>query len=355
MDPFTITTGVVTLIGACATTSRTLARIRKLREAPALIQAVNNEIADLRLILVDISDHFGSLERRAVGYPGAERAVFELCATTIERTRDLVQDVDALIRDRLLKPGSETDLKINRTAFWRERENLVQIQTDLQVARQRIAHLFGRLGVQSLSRVEVQLNDIYSNHLPILNQSQARIERTLDRIIDRQLSASNTIQAVRQTSSAHNLKTSQASSVQVSVSRLPSPPWQAKCTCRRQSTSIRIRTFLGSLFFGYAAVPMVGNGPQQCSFHKGKELRLIYVFPMWFIRYAFALQTQLSSGGSITCTLSFRQIIPHDHTVYDAIGSGDLQGIKELLTSRQVSIEAHNWRGIGLLHVRRMI
>lgn len=57
MDPFSITTGVLTLLGACTAASRAFKKIRDLGQAPALIQALNNEISDLQLAMLNLNDY----------------------------------------------------------------------------------------------------------------------------------------------------------------------------------------------------------------------------------------------------------------------------------------------------------
>lgn len=47
MDPLSIIASTVVLGGACVTVSKTLARIRSLKQAPTLILALNNEISDI--------------------------------------------------------------------------------------------------------------------------------------------------------------------------------------------------------------------------------------------------------------------------------------------------------------------
>lgn len=351
MDPFTLTTGIITLLGACSTTSKTLAKIRSLREAPTLIQALNNEISDLHLILLDVSEHYGSTEPQESIVGRGDEPVFKLCSATLENTRSQVQEVEALLRDRLLKHAEGTGLKINRRAFWQEYNHLLQLQTDLRHARQRMAGLFGHLGVRKISRIEVLLNDIQSNDLSVLIQGQSRIESTLDRIAKRQMTLDSSHQ-VPQDASSQNLNSLNPASVQVSVSRLNTPLQQLECKCHRHSSRQHFRTFLGQLFVGYVAFPAAGQGHHKCPFHHKTELRLVYLFPNWCLKYAFSLHAILNTSHTVTCSLSVRQRIPENHVVLDYIERGELQGLKDILASGQLSLEAQLLHTGGLLSVR---
>ena len=56
MDPLTLTTGIVTLVQACASLSKTVAKIVRLKDAAGLVQAVNNEISDLHLVSMQVQE-----------------------------------------------------------------------------------------------------------------------------------------------------------------------------------------------------------------------------------------------------------------------------------------------------------
>ena len=66
------------------------------------------------------------------------------------------------------------------------------------------------------------------------------------------------------------------------------------------------------------------------------------------------LAKHCSAGGTIKCSLTIQQTLPFDHMIWDMIEFEDTIGIKSLLTSRQVSVNAQDNGSVcaPLLHVR---
>ena len=327
-----------------------LEKIQSLREAPALIQAVNNEISELRLMLMDISDYLKSQKRETSTPLKVDEAIFRTCTSTLEQAKIQVLEVESLLQYQILKPESGS-MRINKTAFWQHYDKLVQLQKELKNTKQKIIALSSLLGVRDVSRIEVILNDIRSHDLMMLQQGQQRIESRLDSLIALQM---NTTEA----EGTPRLNSSQASSpsslshIEVSVSRVKLYNPQQNCTCFRQRNSMRLRTCLGILFIGYAAAPITTRGQPECPHPYRRDISFTYIFPIWLARCAILLHAEIDTSIAIRCSLSFVQIIPHNHAVWDLCCLGDLEGIKNLLCSNQLSIKAENIEGKTLLRVR---
>lgn len=355
MDPLTLTTGILALLRACVSLSETLIKIKNLKDGPLLIQAINNEVSDLRLVLTHIDEYLEHTKIKESAQPALDAPIYDLCSSTLEQTRDKVQKAEALLEGKLLKPRKEADSekgpRISYKAFLRERHHLNQLQADLRLARQRIANIFGPLGVRDISRIEVLLNDIRSNNLSALLRSQARIEETLDRVVDLRSGPSNAVHQASQDATPPCQGGSNPSGVQLSIARQHPLALSSKCACRPQRTSVQLRTVLGNLFLGYAATPLRGHWQQKCSYHKKIKLQLVYFFPIWFLKYAIFLYSEFSAAGSVAVSLSIKQVLPSDHIVWDLLAFGNIDGLKELLVSGQISIEAQSVSGDTLLDV----
>ncbi|KAL9616219.1 MAG: hypothetical protein Q9160_008892 [Pyrenula sp. 1 TL-2023] len=342
MDPLTLTTGILALLKASASLSGTLAKLRRLKDAPDLVQALNNEISDLRLILIHISDHHEDARNERLSLTNNKNPISDLCSSTLNQTRGKVQEVEALIKTKLLKSPGCSDSKINRIAFLRERDHLLQLQADLRIGRQRIANLFGQLGIKNISRIEVLLNDIRSNDLSMLLQSQVRIEDAIDRIEEKQLTPFNSARCPLQPARLPGSDNAGSRIVEVSISPVTANIPRVECTCRRRSASIKLHNLFGSLFLGYVATFSASKYKNSCSHYGSLEMRLVYVFPQWFLKYAFAMQGAFNGRGTIMYSLSVAQIISDDHIVWDLIDLGNLNGVKRLLNDGQLSIRAQN-------------
>ena len=334
MDPLSITAGVLALLEACHATGKLFLKIRML-DAPNLLQSLNNEITDLHLVLLDMSDYIRSVDIQGLDSSTVNDTLFQLCSSTLQQARAKVQETETLIHYDILKPGREHEFKVNRTAFLQHHSRLVQLQTHLRDARQKIVGLASHLGLRKFSRVEVLLNDIHSNNLPLLMQSQTELQRTLDQILRLQQSTSSTTSQSHQYASFG--EASNISGIQMSVSR-------TRCACPLRAVSAQHSTILGVLFTGYAAAPRTGPCRGHCSRHKEMKIWLHYVFPSWFLQYA--IRFEAGSGrdsGTIRCSLTVAQTITHDHVVWDLIDIDDFDAIKSLIISGQLSVDAQTF------------
>ena len=342
MDPLSLTTSVLALLGACTTASRTIAKIRRLKDAPALVHALNNELSDLRVILMDVTDHFENAQSDGPPIPPVESAIFKLCSSTLSQTRDKVQSVEGIIRHRLLKPGKNSDLKIDKTAFVREHDHLIQLQADLRDLRQKMTGLFSHLGMSKISKIEVQVNEIRTNDIPKLMEGQIKIERTLSQVLSLTPAKPDGTFQWSQSPGTGALNNPKMASVEITVSRSTYKGLEMKCGCSCKRTSVYMQTFFGTLFMCYTAAPVLHHGSRSCPHHRAKEVLVSYLFPTWFLRYMLCFETKWSPSRAITYSLTVAHVIPIDHAVYDLIVAEDLDGIKELLLSEQISIEAQS-------------
>ncbi|KAL9618388.1 MAG: hypothetical protein Q9160_006896 [Pyrenula sp. 1 TL-2023] len=352
MDPLALTTGIVTLLRASFALRGTVAKVIDLRNAPALVQAVSNEISDLHLVLLHINDYFENVKSSRSTIPSVDGSVLDLCSSILDQTRNEVEEVEMLIKERLLKISNKKVVKISRKRLLLERNNLTQLRVDIRSARQRIVNLFGHFGIRDISRIEVLLNDIRSNDLSILLQCQKRIEQQLDHIASHQSILSDPDQQSVEVAEQRILHGQHLSSIQISLSRPSVSKSRPKCVCPRQSASKALSTFFGNVFLGYNAHPSLRHHQLNCPYHMNYmefKAQLVYIFPSWFLRYGFSLQSKLGRHGTIICSLSIRQIIPIDHFIFDLVEYGDLNRMKELFGSRQISPNAENVSGTSLI------
>ena len=334
MDPLSLTTGIVTLLGACTAASKTFAKIRRLKDAPALIQALKSETGELQLMLRDTNDRLESIESRRSAPSRVDEAVLRLCVLIINRTKDKILEVDSLIQYQLLKEDEDKGTRVYKRAFLQNYNKLIKFQAELQELRHRVGDVSKILGVQDISRIEGALNNVQSS-LAVIFQRQNRTEQQVERLANSQSNASS---SSSETSQEENLLISGNTPSGIDASTIPS----ITCTCVRQEVSTHLRTFLGIWFLGYT------ENKQSCLYHCQAELRVVFFFPLWFLRYVIWLQVQ---SGPILCTLSWIQVIPRDHVVLDMIKYGDIDGIKNLFISGQVSIRAQMPNGANLLYV----
>ena len=349
MDPLSLTTGILAVISACATVASTFGKIKRLDEAPEVIQAMNNEISELQLLLADMKVHMERAQSRSSGIPKVDEAIFRLCESTLGRTKEKILEVDSFIQYRLLKADKEAAIRVHRVAFMRHRDKVISFQAELRECRYKVTDVARILEIHQTSRLELVLDDIRSQDLSVLVQGQARIERQLTRLVSRRMAVSNAPCAILQERSGTSAN--EYSSIRMSLSGLRPGCGHMRCTCFRQGNSRHTQNFLGTLFRGYGVAPKLFSKRQSCPHPHETEIRVAYYFPLWFLEFIFWLQVQFGMIGLSQSSLPTVQILPPEHIALDMIKFGEIGGIKQLLQSGQLSIRAQLPNGANLLHV----
>ena len=80
MDPLSIATAVLALLGASAATLRTFRKIRDLKKAPELIQSLNNEISDLHLTTLNVNDYIARARANRNALPVTRENLLKSCS-----------------------------------------------------------------------------------------------------------------------------------------------------------------------------------------------------------------------------------------------------------------------------------
>ena len=334
MDPLSITASILALIGVLSKASKTFAKIRRMRDAPAIIQALNNEVSDLRLMLLDANDHLEGQESTTI-----KEAVSELCRSALSRARSKAQEVDMLLHYQILKPGREREFEIDKSAFFRKYEEISKLHADLREARQRLMGLFIQLGKAQNARIEVSLTEIHSSIFPQILRNQTNIQRSVDRIEYLQNAANTPTQCPRHEGPPPSAEARDSSGIAIFVSKRLAGALHHQCICPaiQKRVALELHPLLGSLFLGYAAAPKAKHG-RTCPVHQKASLWLQYFFPWW---YAIRLETLFGTGGgTISCSLAIEQVIPPEHEVFDMIELNDVVGIRKLVVSGQLSVDA---------------
>ena len=364
MDPLSITTSLLALLRACSAASSTISKVRSLRRAPALIQALNNEISDLQLSLMDFTDYLREKGEGNSRISDTNRAISTMCSTLLNRTKSKVEDAEMLIHYQILKPGGESSFEINRIAFLREQNRLNQLQADLRNAKQQITGLFSRLGLRESSRIEVLVRDLslrgveteasMQDSLSTLICGQLRMERALDQMIHAPSVPRSDLDIPR-VANSKALKSLARESFEVTVTRKQPAPSRKSHTSSPTLTLGFLQSYLGMLFIGYTANPVLDRHKQSCSSDSLSELTLVYMFPVWLLRYALLFRLRCSLRNGLTFSISFSQILALPHIFLDFVEVGDIDGMTALLSSGQITINAEYSNGTGHLHVSRIV
>ena len=345
MDPFSITTGVITMLGACRAISKKFDEIKQFRCMPEILCALNNEVSDLQLVLLDIYDHRQELfGNDHASLSPREKRLLQTISSILDRAKQKIKDTEKLLCG-LRTTGRE---KIFQRRFWlmsRDYKNLIILKNDIRDARYDIQSVMSLLGLRQSGRIQVQLSNILNTNASLsgLQNGQHQIEAKLDEILKLQ-------QALRlpsQESIPRDLALpSESQRVDISLERMTH---EDACMCPGKATFRgHAKGFWGKVFFGYTAMPSPQHHTSCC--HKCKaEAVLVYIFPSWFLSYVLAVSVQHDVSAGLQFSLSIRPTLGPGHVVWDLLERHDISELKRQFSTGQISPEARGTSGGGLL------
>ena len=123
------------------------------------------------------------------------------------------------------------------------------------------------------------------------------------------------------------------------------------CRCRPKAGSYNFfQGFLGQLLIGYAASPILRHKPGRVHYPKaGGVLR--FTFPEWFLYYTLTLRAQFDAYMGLSYSLNLSPAVSTHHLIFDWISNGDIDKLKDIFGSQQLSPEARAYTGGGFLQV----
>ena len=125
------------LISSTKGLTKTLAKIRNIRNAPEELLALTNEVSDLRIIFSDVQGYIHST-RRSPGTPRLAIIQEEVqhMAILVNRAKDKLLELDQLIQYRLTKPESiEGHIKVSRRGWARAKNTIEGFRQSLRDIR----------------------------------------------------------------------------------------------------------------------------------------------------------------------------------------------------------------------------
>lgn len=127
MDPLSLTASIVAVIGAADTMGKGLRRIVALKDVPDIILALNNEVAELRVLLQEIDSLlFGRHQSTA-----SRQYLHSSLLPNVLRAKDKLRALESLLEHRLKK----TDGGIDKIAWLRVEDKVRRIQKELRETR----------------------------------------------------------------------------------------------------------------------------------------------------------------------------------------------------------------------------
>ena len=127
MDPLSLTASIITIVGVGGKFGKAMARVRALKNAPAIFLALNNEIADLHYVVQDVDD----VLRRHSDIVGTIPAR-SLCRA-LEKSKSTLSSFERLVSYQLTTvDGKENHARLDRSAWLRAEKKVQRVMNDIR-------------------------------------------------------------------------------------------------------------------------------------------------------------------------------------------------------------------------------
>ena len=147
MDPLSLTASIIAIIGVGGQAAKAVRKLASLKGAPDLVLALNNEIADLHLVVAAIQDVFK--RQQTSGVPFLDNRAREInvdanVTNSLAQANEKVTELDALYK-RFNISISGTNIKFNKATWLREQKRVKRMQEDIKNVRLKLAAALGVL------------------------------------------------------------------------------------------------------------------------------------------------------------------------------------------------------------------
>jgi hypothetical protein len=135
MDPLSFTASLIAVSGLLGTITKTLRKVQNVYHATRDINVLANEISDLQAVFQNVE--LAVQERQHVGTP--QQHTFPNLATNVQAAKDKLQELDTILKDRLIKASSvDGVIKVDRMQWLKQQSHIVRIQSELRTIRRNL-------------------------------------------------------------------------------------------------------------------------------------------------------------------------------------------------------------------------
>ncbi|KAL9613335.1 MAG: hypothetical protein Q9167_002096 [Letrouitia subvulpina] len=339
MDPISLAASLLTVIGAAATTGRTLEKLSSARYAGDQLDALINEVADLRLVL---SNAYEAIRSRTETSKECSNL-----AHIVRRADQKMKELKRLIYQNLVQNGKSEGIldkpKASRIGFIRHQRKIHSLKSDLREIKLSLLAIVGTLTLLDVSRLQLRICDVglvassdglsiesaeSQNTLPVVEslpsshrRADTQIEETF-RLLESYETSARAAASDLYTKPENNLKIQsekrltvngpstgelirantkevfQCPQIRVETASLPLNHCDRPCVCQchrftNLATPNALNQVVGRLFIGYVGLPLLSSNKcnrTACRRRRTQmEIRIAYLFPIWFVLRFIAL------------------------------------------------------------------
>ena len=130
MDPLSVTASIIALVGAAGDIGKGLKKVLRLRHAPDILLALNNEVVDLQCVIQDIDDvlrQHSEIINRPI-YPSLYRG--------LTRAKETLLELDSLIAYQMTTVhGTDSHLRLDRSTWLRAEPHVQRLKDQIRSDR----------------------------------------------------------------------------------------------------------------------------------------------------------------------------------------------------------------------------
>ncbi|KAK0510246.1 hypothetical protein JMJ35_007640 [Cladonia borealis] len=369
MDPLSVTASIIALFQAGGTVSKGLKKIANLRNAPDILLALNNEVADLHALLGNIDDVLRH-HREIIGL----EPIVSLCRA-LDRAKRTLLELENVLAYKLTSircKDGESHQVLDRSSWLRLESRVQRLKDEIREDKVSLSSELSVLTSLTALRTNAQIRDVYillgTMRLESRISKTSRIEACTQPTTENEdpseqapMVPPQPVQDGQGTEMNPDTVTGtekQASLPGVVLANTGSAEFELQpfittfeitrnscgshcdCTCHRKFR-FRSPDFLdavfGTLFLGYQASPWFSQGcrNRRC---RGSSTRLQYMFPKWFVKRSVALTIACSQPKGPELILRVLRLRPDTAFVFVCARHGYYDELKRLLENGEASI-----------------
>ncbi|CAI6330864.1 unnamed protein product [Periconia digitata] len=391
MDPLSITASILAIVGASEQAVKGLAKLRALKDAPAELSALINEVSDLRAVLAQICFLGVQLEQASNNGP-----VIAL-RSLLDRANGQILELDQCIQHDISKPEATNPgrIKVSRVSWTLHQKRVSSLRQDLRTTRLNLGTALGVITTSSINRVELRIQEISSTQASDsellkrlfgqISEGQRPVARKDDeKLVQRSLDPSTTLKqalpdepdelqptGLFPRSSTTRLLDHHIHPVRSYTYRNPQPatiqiraraqhfrpsckPW-CSCICHRKR-SFRypklLKGLVGTLFVGYTGLPVLTPACNEtaCRQRSVSSVDVTYYFPPWFLARMFSMTLTLSAHCGPELNIRVPRMVNWTTPLWRLSQMGELDNVQKLFISAKASPYDVNAYGQSALH-----
>ncbi|KAI2465604.1 ankyrin [Annulohypoxylon bovei var. microspora] len=362
MDPLTIITSTLTLLGSVAAVAKGMDMLQTVRKAPTQISMVLNEVTDLRLVIKIVESTIRN------GPRDTQHEIIQGICQLASRANKILLELTAIFNRVFRADSTAEGVKVpvlSRRVWIRERSTIEMHCRNLRETRN---NLTAALTALSSSHMGVQP----STHL-VLQTSITQMEESIStwleqlsqNIIDSKESKKQDVEPQKEGYRAKSVvgmtKRGEQAPALFSVEAvdlIEKCEDFCPCNCHLRKTGATpswLRGVIGSVFYSYTGSPIFGRRPCNylpCKRAGKREHQYTYHFPTWMLARSVSMyftRTHLAGVGG-SWTLSIPKALSDVHPIWRFINYGTVPQVAEMLPKYGIAPCDVNKDGKSLLH-----